>query len=56
MEGYKSMADTAAGELPHYLLLLYQKVIEQCLLKHSKCPSSENMVNNWGPALVLFCV
>ncbi len=39
VEGYKSMADTTAGKLPHYLLLLYYKIIEQSLLKHSKRPS-----------------
>ena len=40
VNGYKSMADPKAGELPHYLLLYY-KIIEQ---KHSKRPSSK-MVN-----------
>ena len=43
LEGYKSIADTNAGsDLPPYLLCLYFKVIEQCLLKHSKRPSSSS--------------
>ena len=41
VEGYKTIADPKAGELPHYLLLLYYKIIERSLLKHSKRPSSE---------------
>ena len=36
LEGYKKIADKEAGELAPYLLLLYQKIIENCLLKHSK--------------------
>lgn len=30
-----------AGELAHYLVLVYNKVIEGSLLKHSRRPSSE---------------
>ncbi len=33
------------GELAHYLLHLYQKIIEQCLMKHSKRPSSNQVTN-----------
>lgn len=43
VEGYRAIADETAGELPHYLLLLYQKVIEGCLVKHSRRQSSEDV-------------
>ena len=43
IEGYKAMADLKAGEIAHYLLLLYKKVIEGSLVKHSKRPSSEEV-------------
>ena len=37
--GYKTFADCKAGEIAHYLVL-YFKIIEHCLLKHSKRPES----------------
>ena len=37
------MADKRGGELSHYLLLIYRKVIEQSVLKHSKRPLSDQV-------------
>ena len=53
IEGYKGIADPAGGELAHYLIILYHKVIEQCLLKHSKRPSSEEI--SWCTCNDSFC-
>lgn len=44
IEGYRSIADPKAGEIPPYLVLLYYKVIEQSLLKHSKRPTSAEVI------------
>ena len=41
IDGYKGMAGGTAGELPPYLLLLYRKIIEGSIVKHSKRSSSE---------------
>lgn len=38
------MADKGPGELHHYLLLIYRRVIEESLKKHSKRPSSAKVV------------
>ena len=38
IEGYKTITDET---VPHYLLLLYNKIIKGSLLKHSKRPASE---------------
>ena len=48
MEGYRSILDPASGELAPYLLSLYYKVIEQCLLKHSKRPYNDEVRLCWG--------
>lgn len=53
VEGYKSMADPKGGEISHYLVLLYNKVIEQSLLKHSKRSSSEEVCSYTAIALYL---
>lgn len=37
------MADSRADDMAHYLLLLYHKVIEGTLVKHSKRPPSEEV-------------
>jgi hypothetical protein len=61
VEGYKGVADPKAGELSHYLLLLYHKIAEQSLLKHSRRPSSSLVSSyvanplpsfSWGKGLV----
>jgi len=42
LEGYRSIADDSGDEIAPYLLKLYHQVIEQCLLKHSKrCTSQQ---------------
>ena len=40
------MSDPKAGEIAPYLVLHYQKIIEHCLLKHSKRPGSNQVRNN----------
>jgi hypothetical protein len=53
VEGYKTIADTAAGDLSHYLLLIYKKIIESSMLKHSKRPISEVVSSNESIHIIL---
>lgn len=49
------IADPTGGELAQYLISLYHKVIKQCLLKHSKRPSSEQVSQCMSIAFMIDC-
>ncbi|XP_065887583.1 uncharacterized protein [Dysidea avara] len=48
LEGYRSIADDSADDIAPNLLQLYYKIIEQCLLKHSKRCSSDQVMEWWS--------
>lgn len=49
IDEFKTIADPKThDELAHYLMALYYKIIEQCLLKHRLRPESEKVMQWWN--------
>ena len=56
-DGYNQIADPNAGSIAAYLVNIYRKVIERCLLKHSKRCTSKDVSNiYYCIAIMIVCL